>query len=136
MSMGANICRACGMPAVLVSIHQEKIHLFRSVHADNEGLLDIGGPAGPGGKGHQRGQLLAVFFFQTHEGVADIVDQLIGIRNTEMYRRIDARRTTAGVSRAEDDSTRAGNERLAGGNSSITFAQVFIGEGTAETLVL
>ena len=106
-------------------VHQEKIDFSRSMYPDDQGLFDIGSPAGAGSEGDQRGDLLLVFFFQGDQAVPDIIDQLIGPGNTDMNRCVDADRTAAGIAAtgAHDDAAGPGDQCFTAGDGSIAFRQ-------------
>ncbi len=44
--------------------YQEAVNFFGAVYPGYQGLFNIGGTAGAGGKSDQRGNIAGVFFFQ------------------------------------------------------------------------
>src|SRR5579863_8028599 len=100
------------------------------MYPDDQGLFDIGGPAGSGREGDQGGDLLLIFLLQGNKAVLDIVYQLVRPRNTNMNRRVDTDGTTTCITatRAHHDTACPGDQRLATGNGRITFCQPGLGE--------
>lgn len=112
------------MAAKLMSIYEKQVYLFRPMHADDQGLFDIGSAAWSRRKADHRGKLLRITLFQSDEPVANVVHQLVRIGYADMDGGVDARRPAAmaGIA-AEDDAACPGHEAFAGGDGSITIAQ-------------
>ena len=107
-----------------LSVHQEDKHFFWSMNTYDQGLFDIGGPAGAGSEGNEAGQVLLIFFFEGQEAVFQIIHDLVGIGYTYVYRSVDADGSAAWAGCAHDDAAGSGDEEFAGCNSGVTACEV------------
>ena len=98
------------------------------MYAHHKRLFNIGRTAGASCKRHQRRQLLIVFFFQCHQSIPDIIDQLIGIGNANMDGGIDTDCATTGAGRTKDNAAGTGNQTFTAGDGCITVSQLGGGE--------
>ena len=90
------------------------------MHAHNKRFFYIRRSAGPCGKSDQGRQLPLVFFFQRCQSVPDVVYQLVGISDADMYRCIYADGASAGLCSTHNDAACPCHQQLAGGDSRVT----------------
>ena len=105
-------------------LHQKAKHFFWAVHAYDQCFFYVGSAAGAGGKRNQRRQL-RIFKLNMLQSIANIIYQLAGVRNANVYRRINAYRASALLCGTHYNTAGTRNQLLAGSNGGIAVSKVF-----------